>query len=133
MGILFTQEADFQADSSKQKKGLEMIIDNPDYGKSGHILVATIDDKIVGMVNLIYSTSTVEGTKVVTLEDVVINPSYRRLGIGTILLRYVIEFSKTQGYKRISLLTDYDNDRAIHIYTKLGFVKSQMIPLRLKL
>jgi ribosomal protein S18 acetylase RimI-like enzyme len=133
LGILFTQEADFQADSSNQKKALEMIIDDPNYGKNGHILVATIDHKIVGMLNLIYSTSTVEGAKVVTFEDMVINPDYRGLGIGTILLKYAIEFSKSQGCKRITLLTDYDNERAIHIYNKLGFVRSQMIPLRLKL
>ena len=131
--ILFTQEADFRPDYNKQKIGLEMIIDNPDYGKNGHILIATIDEKIVGMVNLIYTPSTVEGGKVVTLEDMVINPDHRSFGIGTILLKHAIEFSRSQGHKRITLLTDFDNERAMHVYTKLGFVKSNMIPLRLKL
>ena len=131
--ILFSQEADFKPDNDKQTKGLEMIIDNPDYGKNGHILVATMDNIIVGMVNLIYTSSTVEGAKVVTLEDMVINPDHRSFGIGTFLLRHAIEFSKSQGHKRITLLTDHDNERAIHVYTKLGFTKSNMIPLRLKL
>ncbi|HEX5150684.1 MAG TPA: GNAT family N-acetyltransferase [Parafilimonas sp.] len=131
--ILFTQEADFKPDNDKQQKGLEMIIDNPDYGKNGHILVAIMGGKIVGTVNLIYTSSTVEGAQVVTLEDMIINPGYRSFGIGTALLKHAIEFCKSQGHKRITLLTDHDNERAIHIYTKLGFTKSNMIPLRLKL
>ena len=128
--ILFSQEADFYPDASKQEKGLQMIINNPLYG---HILVATRSEKIVGMVNLLYSVSTSEGSKVAILEDMVIHPEYRSYGIGTTLLKEAIKFSKKQGCQRITLLTDFDNEKAINFYAKQGFEKSNMVPLRLKL
>jgi ribosomal protein S18 acetylase RimI-like enzyme len=128
--ILFSQEADFTLHTTKQEKGLNMIIDNPNYG---HILVATISDKIVGMVNLLYIISTAEGEKVVILEDMVVNPEFRSYGIGSTLLKEAIAFSKAQGCKRITLLTDFDNEKAINFYSKQGFKKSKMIPLRLKI
>jgi ribosomal protein S18 acetylase RimI-like enzyme len=130
LAILFSQESDFHPNTSKQEKGLAMIIDNPIYG---HILVATKTNKIIGMVNLLYSISTAEGSKAVILEDMVVNPEYRSLGIGSILLTEAIEFSKEQGCKRITLLTDHDNEKAIKFYSKQGFEKSTMIPLRLKI
>ena len=128
--VLFSQEADFRPDISKQQKGLAMIIDNPIHG---HILVAIKSNKIVGMVNLLYLVSTAEGSKVAMLEDMVINPEYRGYGIGSILLEEAIKFSKQRGCKRITLLTDCDNEKAINFYSKQGFEESKMIPLRLKI
>ena len=128
--ILFSQEADFHPNASKQEKGLKMIINNASYG---HIVVATMSQKIVGMVNLLYSVSTSEGSRVALLEDMVIHPEYRSYGIGTTLLKEAITFSKEQGCKRITLLTDFDNEKAINFYAKQGFEKSNMVPLRLKL
>ena len=126
--ILFLQEADFKPDQSKQEMGLNMIVSNSVYG---HIVVATKSDKIVGMVSLLYLISTAEGAKVAILEDMVVNPDYRSYGIGSTLLTKAIDFSKEQGCKRITLLTDFDNEKAINFYSKQGFEKSKMIPLRL--
>lgn len=128
--ILFSQEADFVPDAKKQERGLRLILETPAHG---HILVASSNDKIAGMVNLLYFTSTAEGARVALLEDMVVNPEYRALGIGSRLLEEAVAFAREQGCKRITLLTDSDNDRAIKFYGKQGFTKSNMIPLRLKL
>ncbi|MBV6646688.1 MAG: GNAT family N-acetyltransferase [Cyclobacteriaceae bacterium] len=124
---LFAQESDFIPDSRKQRKGLEMIIKNPQHG---HILVVVKDEQLVGMVNLLYLISTSEGAKVAMLEDMVVNPTFRGYGVGSILIRNGIDFARDQGCQRITLLTDFDNAKAIKFYEKNGFTKSKMIPLR---
>lgn len=129
--LLFTQEADFVPDLEKQRTGLQLIIAKPQHG---HLLVATTTSgKVVGMVNLLYVISTAEGATVAILEDMVINPDYRGFGIGSILLEEAISFARKQGCKRITLLTDVNNEKAINFYAKHRFQKSNMIPLRLTL
>lgn len=125
---LFTQDLEFVPDYQKQKAGLENIINN---AKTGEILVMTIDDKIIGMVSLLYSISTALGGKVGILEDMIIDEKHRKQGFGQELLTEAISFAKRRNCLRLTLLTDYNNYPAITFYQKAGFSKSQMIPMRL--
>ena len=130
LSILFTQEAEFTPDHQAQKMGLSMIISNPDIGA---ILVARDGKSILAMVNLLFTVSTALGERVATLEDMVVAPSARSSGVGSELLSYDIQFAKECGVKRITLLTDQDNFAAQRFYSKHGFTKSSMIPLRLSI
>lgn len=125
--VLFSQDIEFEPDIEKQYEGLYQIISNPEIGE---ILVLKNDGQIIGMVSLLYSVSTVLGGKVAILEDMVIASSFRKVGLGSVLLNRAIEFAKERNCLRITLLTDYDNETAIHFYEKFGFVKSSMIPMR---
>jgi len=125
---LFTQDIEFEPDYVIQEKGLQMIIDNNEVGE---ILVLKVDNKIIGMVSLLYSISTALGGRVATLEDMIISKEYRKRGFGKELLAEAIRFSKQQGCLRLTLLTDFDNDVAIEFYKCFGFNKSAMIPMRL--
>jgi len=124
---LFSQDIEFEPDTEKQYEGLHQIISNPEIGE---ILVLKDDGQIIGMVSLLYSVSTALGGKVAILEDMVIASSFRKVGLGSVLLNRAIEFAKERNCLRITLLTDYDNEAAIHFYEKFGFVKSSMIPMR---
>jgi GNAT superfamily N-acetyltransferase len=128
LSILFTQESDFAANTEKQITGLLLIIENPVYG---HILLAKSDDQICGMVNLLYTISTAEGARAAILEDMIVHPDFRGSGVGTLLIEEAISFLRSQGISRITLLTDSVNEKAIRFYTRFGFHKSEMIPLRL--
>jgi len=130
LGLLFSQEADFKPDREAQSRGLALIIGNPEVGL---IIVARQDGKIVGMVNLLYTVSTVLGDRVALLEDMVVSPSVRGSGIGSQLLEQAIQFSRLSGCKRITLLTDRGNESAQRFYQKYGFDFSAMVPLRLSL
>lgn len=127
---LFTQEAEFQADSVAQQRGLNAILSDPAIGE---ILVARQNGQIVGMVNLLYSISTALGARVALLEDMIIAPDMRGSGVGSQLLAAAIGHAKQCGCLRITLLTDADNYAAQAFYRKQGFEQSSMIPLRLGL
>ncbi|QWE24670.1 GNAT family N-acetyltransferase [Polynucleobacter sp. AP-Elch-400A-B2] len=127
---LFDQEAEFEPNSEAQRKALSKIILDP---KIGIILVARDDEKILGMINLLFTESTALGAKVAILEDMVVLSKYRSEGIGSQLVDYAIGEAKKEGCKRITLLTDIENTKAQSFYQKKGFVKSKMMPYRLLL
>ena len=130
LSSLFEQEAEFEPNSEIQSKALSKIILDP---KIGIILIAKEDDKILGMVNLLFTESTALGSKVALLEDMVVLSSSRGEGIGSQLIDYAISEAKKAGCKRITLLTDIENTKAQSFYQKKGFVKSKMTPYRLLL
>ncbi|CAM8271416.1 GNAT family N-acetyltransferase [Candidatus Methylopumilus planktonicus] len=130
LNSLFEQEAEFEPNSETQSKALSKIILDP---KIGIILIAKEDDKILGMVNLLFTESTALGSKVALLEDMIVLSSSRGRGIGSQLIDYGISEAKKAGCKRITLLTDIENTKAQSFYQKKGFVKSKMTPYRLLL
>lgn len=124
---LFAQEAEFKPDHQAQTRGLSVIIDNTDIGD---ILVAHETGQIIGMINLLYTISTALGERVAILEDMVIADSHRDRGVGSKLLDYALEFAKTQGCQRVTLLTDHNNAGAHRFYERHGFERSTMVPFR---
>lgn len=46
----------------------------------------------------------------------------RGLGIGTLLMKKIIQQALEDGYKSLSLSVDPDNKNAVHIYRQLGFI-----------
>lgn len=127
--ILFEQEADFEPDIRCQQQAVAMIIDNPE---SGHFLVMKQHGAVIGTVNLLYLVSTAMGGKAAILEDMVIHPDWRGMGLGTQLLQRAVEHAREQGCLRLTLLTDSDNKKAQTLYQNCGFHLSKMVPMRLE-
>jgi len=127
LDILFTQEVDFIPDRAKQERGLRLIIEQPEVGR---ILVARDGREVIGMVNLLFTVSTAEGGKVILLEDMVVRPQRRGAGIGLALVEAAIAFAGEQGFLRITLLTDEENNQAQWFYGRAGFRRSAMVPMR---
>ena len=130
LGILFESEAEFSADAEKQRVALQAIL--ADSGK-GKIYVAREGRLVVAMASLLYTISTAEGGKAALFEDLIVDPKHRRKGIGSKLVSYVIQQARAEGMLRITLLTDLENDTALGLYRKLGFVDSPMQAMRLHL
>ncbi|MGZ8929204.1 MAG: GNAT family N-acetyltransferase, partial [Methylobacter sp.] len=130
LNILFAQEADFKPDYEAQSRGLARIISSPEVGL---VVVARQDGRVVGMVNLLYTVSTALGDRVALLEDVVVSPSVRGFGVGSRLMEHAIQFARLNGCKRITVLTDRENESAQRFYQKHGFGFSAMMPMRLSL
>ena len=130
LGVLFSQEAEFVPDDTKQARALEKILSDESVGR---IHVARDGGKVVAMASLMYGISTAEGGLAASFEDFVVLPGYRGKGIGSALLQYVIAEAKKQSVLRLTLLTDKQNKRAQALYRKLGFAESTMKAMRLKL
>lgn len=130
LDILFTQEADFAADGSKQERALRAIIEKPE---TGVIFIARNGSVPIGMSSLLFTVSTAEGGPACWLEDMVLHPDWRNGGLGTRLLQHAIDWARNHGFARISLLTDKTNEGAIRFYQRQGFTRSAMTVLRLSL
>lgn len=120
---LFDLEKDFTPDWDRQKRGLELIIDNPQYG---FLLLLKREQEVLGMANLLITISTALGGKVILLEDFVIKKGERRKGLGGYFMRGIKELAGCEGYGRITLLADKDNGRAREFYHSQGFHMSNM-------
>jgi ribosomal protein S18 acetylase RimI-like enzyme len=130
LGILFESEAEFSADSEKQRNALQAILAD---AAKGRIFVARDGREVVAMASLLYTISTAEGGKAALFEDLVVAPEHRKRGIGEALLKHVIAHARAEGVLRITLLTDMQNERAQAMYRRVGFVGSPMKPMRLKI
>jgi GNAT superfamily N-acetyltransferase len=128
--VLFTQEAEFKPDLAAQERGLRAILQAPQIGQ---ILLARHQGHAIGMVSLLYTISTALGGRVALLEDMVIDPLARNLGVGSRLLEQAIAAARAADCLRVTLLTDADNVGAQRFYQRAGFLPSPMIPLRLPL
>ena len=56
------------------------------------------------------------------LDSLAVHPMYRRMGVGTALLRDGISKGIEMGYSRIALLADSQYPHLIKIYKSLGFI-----------
>jgi len=130
LGALFAQEHEFVPDPAAQARGLAAIIDD---SRVGAVFVARRDGEVIGMVNLLFSISTALGARVAVLEDLVVAEAARGHGVGKALLAHVIDFARSVDCRRITLLTDHDNQRAQALYAAHGFSPSRMLPMRLSL
>lgn len=124
---LMAQQEDFNPNRDAHERGLALILEQPNRGR---IFILRNDDRIFGMVNLLFTISTAVGELVILLEDFVIHPSHRGQGYGAMLLDYVVDFAKKKNFKRITLLTDKMGSEVQNFFKKEGFVHSHMVPMR---
>jgi ribosomal protein S18 acetylase RimI-like enzyme len=82
------------------------------------------------MANALLTVSTVEGRRVVLLEDVIVAAGYRGRGFGRRLVEHIGAWAAANGLPRITLLADRDNVPALAFYERLGFAPSAMRVLR---
>jgi ribosomal protein S18 acetylase RimI-like enzyme len=128
--ILFTQEHELVPDAAKQLRGLRLIVADPAIGR---IYVVREGARVLGSVSILRTVSTAEGGPAGMLEDFVVRPDCRGRGLGAQLLAYAIGRAKADGLLRLMLLTDGDNVNAQRLYERAGFLRSGMLPMRLKL
>lgn len=124
---LFSQEVEFTPNREIQEKALKKIIEDKSIGD---IFVAVKENKVIAMVNVLYTISTALGEKVAILEDMVVSQNYKNQKIGSSLIEFTLDYLKKNSFKRVTLLTDSDNFNAHNFYKKHEFIKSSMIVFR---
>jgi ribosomal protein S18 acetylase RimI-like enzyme len=83
-------------------------------------VVALVDGAPAGSALWHRSFATSRGEEVMYLEDVVVLPDYRRLGVAEALMKAVAKAAVNKGYKKIFWLVMRWNKGAQNLYAKLG-------------
>ena len=101
-------------------------------GASGCYVVAEKDRKIVG--HALLEPMGLKAIAHVFRLTIVVHPGYLGEGIGAALMRDLLDWAEqTPRVGKIELLVRATNRRAIHLYTKLGFVEEGRFKNRVRL
>jgi ribosomal protein S18 acetylase RimI-like enzyme len=88
-----------------------------------HVFVAPAGAGLAGFVQLYPSLSSVSMARIFVLNDLFVDPSARRGGVGRALLEAAHAFARSQGAVRVSLETAVDNHAAQRLYESLGYAR----------
>ena len=124
--LLFTIEADFTADATRQSRGLALLMRQP----LACIMVAEQEGRVAGMCSGQLTVSTAEGGFSLLLEDLVIAADFRGRKIAPRLLEAVALWAAGHGAARMQLLADRDNASALSFYRRQGWRETALICLR---
>lgn len=89
-----------------------------------HVLLsARIDGRCIGTATGAVCHGLYGGSdSYLVIEDVVVDPDYRRSGVGSALLRELERFARDRSCKQMILLTEACRDDAAGLYESAGFV-----------
>jgi GNAT superfamily N-acetyltransferase len=126
---LFNIESDFTPNGEKQAQGLSALI--ADLSGRTLVLVAVNDAVVIGMATVQTLISTAEGGRVGLIEDVIVDKKHCRMGIGTLLLQEIVDWSRKARLKRLQLLADFDNRPALDFYSSQRWISTRLACMRL--
>jgi len=127
--ILFSIETDFAFDELTQQSGLEIMLGDC---TNRCIMVAELNQQIVGMCTAQILVSTAEGGIVALIEDLVVEDDCRGQGLGKELLLSIEGWAIARGVRRLQLLADRNNTLALDFYKKMDWKYTQLICLHKK-
>ena len=85
---------------------------------SQHVLVAIIDDTIVGLVRVVG-----DGAHIAYIQDLLVATAHQRKGIGRSLLKAALD--AVSGVRQKVLITDADDQRAQRFYEAVGLKRAK--------
>ncbi len=119
------EELELSAEREKE------LIENYNQAEDKFLVVARHEDKIVGY--LIFRTSDLKRYNHQGELRMSVDKDYWGSGIGSSLVKFLIDWGENNNLKRIELLVDEHNDRAINLYRKFGFREEGRLKKRRKL
>lgn len=87
----------------------------------GFFLVARMGSDIIGVAYVSTIMSVEHGGPVGWLEELYVSPEHREQGVGSALLKAVLEQAREAGLIAIDLEVDVEHQRAESLYTRFGF------------
>ena len=88
-------------------------------------LVAEVDKKVVASSDIHILSG---NEKHVGVLGIVLKSGFRDLGIGTEMMKTLVEQAMALGLKVLTLQAFATNKRAVHVYEKVGFVQTGRVP-----
>lgn len=106
-----------EVNEGKKRRVLDSISRN---GKGELFIVAAVDGKIVGTLDLVRFSSSPKADHVRDLGMSVIN-EYRSIGVGSAMMGYAIKWARSNNIEKITLSVFSTNKGAYSMYRKFGF------------
>lgn len=100
----------------------EVQLEDTDYGFNEVppvVFLAEVDGKLAGRIRLLRWWN-----RFGYIEDLVVNPEFRGLGLGRKLMEQGIQWAREQGFPGVMLETQDDNVSACTLYSSCGFILS---------
>jgi len=116
-GILRMERECFHRDAWPREVFLDYAAAVP-----GLFLVARVDGKIAGYCIACLTRYGAE------LASLAVRPRYRKCGVATALLQATLRKLRRSGAAAVWLMVRRENDAAIRLYRKLGFVRTGTVP-----
>jgi RimJ/RimL family protein N-acetyltransferase len=89
-------------------------------------LVAEVDKRVVALSDFQVKGGDEEHR--IGAIGIIVRNGYRNLGIGTEIMKTILEQAAFFGLRTVTVNAFATNKRAIHVYKKVGFVESSIIP-----
>ncbi|HOO68328.1 MAG TPA: GNAT family N-acetyltransferase [Bacilli bacterium] len=87
-------------------------------GNYGFIII--FDNKIVGF-SYGYGLLRPDGKKMLYIHSVGLLKEYQNKGLGSMLMKYIVDYGKNNGFSESFVITNKGNLRACKVYEKVGF------------
>ena len=89
-------------------------------------LAAEVDKKAVALSD--FQVKSGDAEQHIGAIGIIVKEGYRDIGIGTEILKTLLEQAALFGLRTVTICPFATNKRAIHVYRKVGFVESGIIP-----
>ena len=96
------------------------------------ILMAELDDQVVGFIDYYILPSIWEKRNEATINNLFIHKDYQGKGVGSRLLEEVIKRTDEIGIVELHVGTEKKNERAIRLYKKHGFLMKYLLLERVR-
>lgn len=120
--MLLTLAEEFMPEEAMSEERLEILtkaLKHRDY----ELLVAELDDEIVGFIDQWIIHDFTHGAKLSFIQNLYVVSKHRRKGVGNRLLEKIITSAKDKGVLEIHVVTEFENKPAIELYKEHGLVK----------
>ena len=104
------------------KEGAKQFLFERLKNRDSIIFLAFVDDETVGFTQLYPSFSSVSMQPIYILNDLYVDKSHRKKGVGVALLNKAKQLCREHNYKGVGLQTETTNP-AQHLYESLGWEK----------
>ncbi len=97
----------------------DLLIERPEYG---FVLLAEDDDGTpAGVLTVLLKVSTGAGSIVPVVDDIYVEPAYRRRGIARAMVQWVVDYSREQGYPRVDTQVEEHSPTSGPFWHGIGF------------
>ncbi|MFY9222291.1 MAG: GNAT family N-acetyltransferase [Blastocatellia bacterium] len=115
---IYYKEDNYSFSSEKSAKTLDLLINNPTWGK---VWIIEEKEEILGYFIVTLGFSLEYGGRDAFLDEIYFLPAARGKGLGKTCVELAIEWCKTQDVKAIHLEVEQKRVAAIKLYEKIGF------------